>query len=514
MLLIHRIYADMRKKILIIAALITGGSSLIYAVEPIELPPAELNENTNKIDSLGNLPEISGKVIERVEKDKVEPLTGESLPDGYGFMIFSSAPLPEDKSWWQNFQDPVLTKLELLALRNNYNVKAMLKRVEAAKQILKVTQAGYYPNINIGVGYNANRDSGRESAPYATAEPVNYFMAQATMSWEIDIFGKIYEKTKGDKANIDVTRLESEGLQLSLTAEIATYYSSLRMYEQQLDVARSHLKSQEDILNIVETRYKTGLVSKLDVAQAKNMVSSTRLLIPRYRAQLTSARNALATLCGVNSADLDNLIGNGDMPHLMTPIDVGVPADLIRRRPDVAEAERRISVLASQLGVAKKEYLPALTLDATIATHAHDPKYFFGDHSLTFTVAPTLSWNVFDGFARKAGIAEAKAEMEAQIETYNYTLITAVQEVEDAMQQYEAAGRELTLYNDVLDNSNEVVKLLLERYRHGLTDFTDVANAQITYLQNHTNYQSARANLFNSIVRLYKSLGGGFPGLK
>lgn len=456
----------------------------------------------------------SNNHIDYEEPGKVYKISGDSLPGGYGFSIFSSAPMKADMSWWDSFQDPVLSRLEALASQNNYNIKAILKRIEVARQMLRQTRSAYYPTLGISIGYDYNRDSGRESEPYAMAQPSNFFTAGASLSWEIDIFDKIRDKAKSAKANIDASRLEYEGLQLSLASEVATYYSSLRMYEQQLNVAMSHLESQEEILKIAEARYKAGLVSKLDVAQAQNMVSTTRLLIPRYRAQLMTTRNALATLCGVRSFDIEKMIGNGDMPHLTTPLQVGVPADLVRRRPDVAQAEAEIESLAAKLGVAKKQYLPSLTLNATIATTAHDIKYFFGDHSLTFSLTPTLSWTVFDGFAREANVAEARAQMEAEIETYNYTLTTAFQEVEDAMQQYIAAGRELTLYSDVLENSNEVVTLSLERYRHGLTDFTDVANAQISYLQNHTNYQTARSALFNSIVRLYKALGGGFSGLE
>ncbi|MDE6810993.1 MAG: TolC family protein [Muribaculaceae bacterium] len=486
----------------------------LFATNPIKLPPAESDvvevksDLTTSPDTIFKDPNVISPADSPVYK-----LKEDSLPDGYGFMIFSSTPLPDDKNWWHGFDDPILSRLETLGVRNNYNIKAMLKRIEAARQMLRQIKSGYYPTLSLSIGYNANRDSGRESVPYATAQPATFFTAGATMSWEIDIFGRIAEKAKAENANIDVTRLEYEGMLLSLSAEIASNYSAFRMYEQQLSVAMSHLKSQEDILNIAEARYKAGLVSKLDVAQAKNMVSTTRLLIPKYRALLTSARNALATLCGVNSVEIDKMVGQGDMPHLMSPLQVGVPADLIRRRPDVAEAEAQIENIAAKLGVSKKQYLPSLTIDATIASTAHEAKYFFGDHSLTFSVTPTLNWTLFDGFSREAAVAQIRAEMESQIETYNYTLTTAVQEVEDAMQLYIAAGRELTLYADVLENSNEVVSLSLERYRHGLTDFTDVANAQISYLQNHTNYQSARANLFNCIVNLYKALGGGYNDL-
>lgn len=482
-----------------------------FPVDPIKLPATE----NDSVSTAGTTPRLDSPVIntDSLTRTVSLRLSADSLPSGYGFTAFSSKPMSADTDWWSTFNDPVLTRLEALAQKNNYSLRAMLKRLEASRQMLRQTRAGYYPTVSLMAGYDINRDSGRESKPYSDAFTDTYFQLGATVSWEIDIFGRIYEKSKTDRANINATRLEYEGMQLTLEAEVACQYASLLMYKQQLEVAMSHLETQENILAIAEARYKAGLVSKLDVAQASSMVSTTRLLMPKYRSSMMSAVNSLATLCGVKSSDIRNMVENAAMPHLTVPLQVGVPADLIRRRPDVAEAEMQIEAMAAKLGVAKKDYLPSLTLNATLGTSSREAKYLFGKNSFNYEINPTLTWTLFDGFAREAGIAEANAEMEAEIETYNMTLTTAVQEVEDAMQNYVAAGRELTLYGDVLEASQQVVDLSLERYRHGLTDFTDVANAQISYLQNHTNYQSSRANLFSCIVRLYKALGGGFSGL-
>ncbi|MDE6272206.1 MAG: TolC family protein [Muribaculaceae bacterium] len=479
-----------------------------YATDPVRLPEALHDSVSMSVQS--NPEHIQRINTDSLAKGKSIQLKGNNLPSGYGFTAFSSASMPEVEEWWMTFKDPVLNRVEAIVRNNNFNLRAALKRIEASRQMLRQTYSGYYPTISLMAGYDIDRDSGREALPYSDAQTNTYFQLGATVSWEIDIFGRIRQKAKAAKADIEVSRLEYEALQLSLEAEAAIQYADILMYKQQREVALTHLKSQEDILAIAEARYKAGLVSKLDVAQAKSMVSSTRLLVPQYTSRMTSAMNALATLCGVRNTDIQTMLGEAAMPHLTVPLQVGVPADLIRRRPDVAEAEKQIESLADQMGVAKKAYLPSLTLNATLGTSSHEAKRLFGTNSFNYEINPTLTWTLFDGFSREASVAEAKANMEAQIESYNMTLTTALQEVEDAMQNYIASGRELTLYSDVLENSQEVVDLSLERYRHGLTDFTDVANAQITYLQNHTNYQTARATLFSCIVRLYKALGGGF----
>ncbi len=482
----------------------------IHAKDPVLLPQAGQDSVSVAEPLRTNICQVN---IDSLSKGKSLQMTAKDLPSGYGFPVFSSASMSDCEDWWLTFKDPTLNRVEALARNNNFNLHSALKRIEASRQILRQTYSAYYPTVSLFAGYDIDRDSGREALPYSNSQTNTFFQLGASVSWEIDIFGRVRQKAKAVKADIEVSRLEYEALQLSLEAEVAIQYVNILMYKQQREVALTHLKSQEDILAIAEARYKAGLVSKLDVAQAKSLVSSTRLLVPQYTSRMTSAINSLATLCGVRNTDIQKMMEDASMPHLTVPLQVGIPGDLIRRRPDVAEAEKQIESLADQMGVAKKAYLPSLSLNATLGTSSHEAKYLFGSNSFNYEINPTLSWTLFDGFSRSASVAEAKAKMEAEIESYNMTLTTALQEVEDAMQNYIAAGRELTLYSDVLDNSQEVVDLSLERYRHGLTDFTDVANAQITYLQNHTTYQTARATLFSCIVRLYKSLGGGFNGL-
>ncbi|MDE6330842.1 MAG: TolC family protein [Muribaculaceae bacterium] len=437
-------------------------------------------------------------------------LRADSLPASYGFSYFSDSPLPDSEKWWETFNDPNLTRLMSLAAVNNYDIKAMLKRIEAARQVVRQAKSGYYPTIGLSAGYDVSRASGREAKPYDNESAISFFTVGATMSWEVDVFGRVSAKVKADKAAVEASQCEFAGMQLSLAAQVGSYYSALRMYEEELKVARTHLKTQQEILAIAEARYKAGLVSKLDVVQAQNVVSTTELMIPEYESEVATSRVALATLCGVTYQDIAAITDNDTRPQLVPPSGIGIPADLIRRRPDIAQAEKDIEQLAAQLGVAKKEYLPSLTLNATIGTSAHDISDLFGKNSMSFEVAPTLSWTLFDGFARSAAVAEAKAQMEAEIDDYNMTIATAIQEVENAMAKYEASKRQLALYDDVMTNSKELVDLALERYRSGLSSFTDVAGAQVTYLTNQTNYEVSRANCFVSLINLYKALGGGF----
>ncbi len=439
-------------------------------------------------------------------------LSADSLPSAYICDDMQSMPLPDCDAWWQTFDDPSLVALVQTAVANNYDLRAALRRIDASRQMLRSVYAGYYPTLSAFAGYDRSEISGRATQPYdAAGETSSAFSIGATVSWEIDIFGRVAEKAKGSKATLSATRLEYEGLMISVAAEVAQDYADLRMYQRQLEIARGHLESQAEVLRTVQAQYDAGLVSKLDVAQAKNTMNTTRLLIPSLESGMTTARNALLTLCGVGSDDkLNALLSDSTVFRIVPPPGIGSPADLVRRRPDVAETEKQVEVLASQLGVAKKDWLPVLSLDATIETSSHSVGHLFGSNSLAYSVSPRLSWTIFDGFQREAGIAEARAEMEAEMNTYNSTLLTAVQEVNNALASYHSAVAELQLYDDAIADSREVLRLSLERYRLGLTDFSDVATAQISLLTTETSFETIRANCFNALVNLYKALGGGW----
>lgn len=437
-------------------------------------------------------------------------LTADSLPLTYQTDELRGIPMPDSDVWWTSFNDLSLSSLINTAVANNYNLRAAMKRIEASRQMLRGVYSGYYPTLGVYTGLDFNKDSDREKIPYVKENDNSSFNLGATMSWEIDIFGRVAAQARGSKAALKVSRLEYEAMMLSIAAEVATDYSEFRMYQRQLNMARVHLSSQTEMLRIVEARYDAGLVSKLDVAQARNTLNSTRLMIPGLEANIVTMRNALATLCGVNEDSLRSMIDDNTYPEAIPPIGIGVPADLVRRRPDVVEAEQQIEQLSAQLGVAKKDWLPTLTVNATAETSAHAFGDLFGFRSLHYSVEPQLSWTLFNGFSRQANIAEAKAELEAQIDSYNMTLLTAVQEVNNSIASYEAALREVELYKEVIKDSQEVLKLATERYKLGLTDFSDVATAQISLLSQQTSYESAAANCFNSVVDLYKALGGGW----
>lgn len=417
-----------------------------------------------------------------------------------------------DLEWWRSFGDPVLDSLIVRGRESNYDVAQAVTRIEAARAQVGTARSGWYPQIGVSAGWQKERMSGATGPEMVPATTRDYFTAGATMSWEIDVFGKIRQGVRSKEASWRASRLEYEGTMLSVTAEIATAYVDYRAAQAQLAVARDHAESQLKVVKIAEARHETGLASALDVAQAQTVYYSTIATIPTLETSVHVYLNTLATLLGVYApslpAGLDQL---RYLPVCDTLNLAGVPADLLRRRPDILAAEQNLAAAAAAVGVAKKDFLPTLTLEGTATTSAHRVGNLFKRQSFGFTIAPTLSWTVFSGLARKYAVAEAKAQMESLIDAYNSTVVNAVAETDNAIFSYCRSLDNIESLRLAAENSSKALELAVKLYKSGNTSFTNVADAQISFL-NYTNMLiSARAQAVASLITLYKAMGGGIP---
>lgn len=413
--------------------------------------------------------------------------------------------------WWESFDDPVLDSLIAIGRHNNYDVAMAARRIGIARQELQQARSAYYPTLGVDAGWTRSQASGRMAGRSGQSATTSYFSAAATMSWEIDVFGKVSRQVKAAKAQVHLSATEYGGAMLTLDGEIATTYIDLLVRRAQLAVAQRHAESQEHILEITETRHRTGLVSKLDVSQAKTMYFSTTAQIPLLEAGIAADYNALAVLLGTTAEKLPaEVYAQHDLPVHYHLLGVGVPAELLRRRPDIVSAERNIDIAAARLGIAKSAYLPSLSLQASIGTAAHDLRDMFSGQSMTYSIAPTLSWTIFEGFGRRAASAEAQLALENEVDNYNLTILSAIEEVRSAMARYRATLSYIERTEQVVANSEESVRISLDQYKSGLTDFYNVVEAQLNYLTYQNSLISAKGDALTALVDLYKALGGGF----
>lgn len=431
------------------------------------------------------------------------------LPEKWAYASEEEQKLPSDDQWWKRFNDPLLDSLISVGIDNNFNVLTAIHRMEMAKAQVDGARAGYFPTIGLSAGYNKSRNAGAISGRNIPSSNTSYFNLGASVNWELDVFGRITSQVKNKKALYNASRADYVAAMVSLTGDLATYYFNLRIYQRQLDMTKAHLSSQERVVQIVKDRFEAGLVSKLDVAQAQTVYYSTEATIPQLETSVKQAINAIALLIGVYPDEIAPALNSKWItPEYRQLVPVGIPANLLRRRPDVRAAEYELAAYASAVGIAKKDFLPTLSLTGSIGTAAHDAGDLFKKNSLEYSVAPTLSWTLFDGMARKYAVSEAKEQMKMGIENYNLTVMTAVQEADNAMIAYKESLKEIESYTKVIEQCDESFHLSVDLYKEGLTSFTNVVDAQINSLTYANSLISAKGGAFINLVALYKSLGG------
>lgn len=417
----------------------------------------------------------------------------------------------ERADWWKVFGDELLDSLITVGVENNYNAAIALKRIEVAKSGLMSARAGYYPTAGLSIGWTADRLSGYTSSTATPATRSTYLSGQITMSWELDVFGRITAKVRESKAQVRVSRAEYEATMLSLQAQIATAYFSLRAYQEELEITRRHAESQLKVVKITEARHETGLASNLDVAQAKMVYYSTVASVPQLENSVRTSINSIAVLLGVIPGDISGTLTQArSLPDCRGLVPFEIPMEALENRPDIIEAKEQIEAAAASLGVAKKEYLPSLALTGSIGTEAHRAGDLFKKDSFTYTFAPTLSWTIFDGLARKADVISARENMEIQIETYNQTLLTALEEADNSMSAYFSTLRYMDNIGAVIDYSRTADELSIDLYKQGLGTFTNVMDAQISLLSYENEYVEAHNNALAALVSLYKAIGGNY----
>ena len=423
-----------------------------------------------------------------------------SMPENWSYSSDVETVLPSDDQWWKSFDDPVLDSLISIGIDNNFNLDQASRRREIARLTMQQAKSAYYPTLQVSAGYERRRTAGVNS---------NVYSLGADMSWEIDVFGKINENVKAKKAAYKASRAEYVSAMISMTAQIATYYVNFRVLQAQEAIAHEHMESQTKVLKIVETRHETGLVSKLDVAQAKTVYYQTKATLPQITVSMRETINVLSILLGVYPEAIAPMLERPmPLPAYERIVPAGVPMNLLRRRPDIVSAEAQLAMYASEIGIAKKDFLPTLTLDGSIGFQSGDFDKMFGHQGFYYTVAPTLSWTIFDGFERKYAVSQAKEQMQIGIDNYNLVVMTAVSEINNAMAEYQASVETYEADKNVYEQSTEAFDLSMDQYKSGLSAFTPVVDAQMDWLTTANSMATAKGNAVIALIDLYKALGG------
>ena len=417
--------------------------------------------------------------------------------------------LPVDDQWWKSFGDTTLDSLISIAVDRNYSVLTAIDRMNMAKAGLRMERSGFFPTVGINAGWTRQQTSGNTSElPQSTQ---HYYDVSANMSWELDIFGSIRQRVKAQKETFAASKEEYTAVMVSLSAQVASSYIQLRELQQELKVVERNCASQAAVLKITEVRYNTGLVSKLDVAQAKSVYFSTKASIPQLESGINQYITSLAVLLGTYPQEIRPVLERvGELPDYMEPISIGIPADLLMRRPDIRSAEHQINAQAASLGASKSDCLPQVFIKGSVGYASKDFKDLTKHKSFTYEIAPALSWTIFSGGKLVNATKSARAQLDEAIDQFNQTVLTAVQETDNAMTAYRSSIKQIVALREVRNQGQETLTLSLDLYKQGLTPFQNVLDAQRSLLSYENQLVQARGNSLLQLIALYQALGGGW----
>lgn len=449
--------------------------------------------------------------ISAYAESDINKYINDTIPSQWTYSSEFSQTIPTEDQWWKSFNDPKLDTLISIGVQNNYNVLMAQKRMMMAKAAIGQAKSYYMPSFGFSAGWVKARTAGDLNSANTPVITSDYFSLGINMSWQIDLFGQITKQVQQSKAQWQASRSQYEGAMVTLCGNIAATYINLRTYQTELQVATRHAASQKIVCDITQARFESGLASKLDVAQAQMVYYSTIASIPTLSAAIENNICALAILIGEYPSQLKSSLFSLTPPmEYRQIVSVGVPMQLLRRRPDITEAEYNLAAAAASVGIAKKDFLPVLSIDGSVGFEAHKLGNLFKDDAFNYTVQPKLTWTIFNGLERKYALASAKDQLQMEIDNYNSTIMTAYQDVEAAMNNYKYSLLCIDAYQKAMDQSKTALDLSIDLYKKGLSSFTNVMDAMMSYLQYNNSTVTAQGNALTSLVSLYEALGGGW----
>ena len=298
---------------------------------------------------------------------------------------------------------------------------------------------------------------------------------------------------------------------VSLCAQLATAYFNLRATQQQLMVTEKNCASQEQVVGVTRKKFEAGLVSSLDVAQALSSYYSSKSEIPSLQASIIQYENALSVLLGLYPDELRAMVSTYmSLPEFMEPVGIGIPANLFMRRPDIRASEYQVAEQASMLGASRSDWWPKIYLNGSVGFASRDMNKFFNKRSFTYEIAPTLTWTFFDGLQTIEAAREAKAQLDELINEFNYNVLNAVQEVDNALNSYKNSIKMIVALREVVIQNEKTLSLSFDLYKQGLSPFLNVLSAQESLMTYQNELVKAQGESLIYLVQLYQSLGGGW----
>jgi len=415
------------------------------------------------------------------------------------------------QTWWTVFGDPKLENLVDRAQSSNLDLQRAVWRMEEARAARGFARGELLPAVQ------ATGDAGRSQQSENTvptpemAEATNFFAVGLEASWELDVFGRVRRGVEAATAELDASLEDYRDVLVSLLSEVALNYLELRALQERIAYAEANVRAQRETLQITIDRFEAGLVSRLDITQAESNLANTEAAIPTLRAGLTGALNRLAVLLGEPPGALDaELADRAGIPVPPEELTVGLPAELLRQRPDVRRAERLLAAQTARIGVRTADLYPRFSLTGFLALESTDAGDLVSGSSTTWGFGLPIRWNIFSGGRVRAAIEVEEARTEQALLAYEQSVLRALEDVENAMVAYYQERLRRDKLVKAVEASRESVELVQTQYMAGLTNFQNVLDTQRSLFTQQDQLAASEGILVQYLVVLYKSLGGGW----
>jgi NodT family efflux transporter outer membrane factor (OMF) lipoprotein len=421
--------------------------------------------------------------------------------------------------WWSVFRDPVLNDLIETASKENLTLRQAGFRILEARAQLAISKGELFPQTQMATAdYTRNATSietgnGSFHTPFGVL-PLNQFYSQWDfgfgLNWELDFWGRFRRAVEADSASLDASVANYDDVLVTLLGDVATNYVQYRTLEMRIKYANDNVNLQRETLKIAEARFVVGNVNKVDVDQAKSTLAQTEAEIPALEISLRQTNNRLCILLGMHPKDLKAKLGSGPIPTAPPEVAVGIPADLLRRRPDVRRAERQAAAQSAQIGVAESEFYPHIAIVGDVGYSADQFKDLLRSSSFTGTVGPSFQWNILNYGRILNNERLQDAKFQELIAAYQNTVLSANEDVEDGLVTFLKAQQRAKIQAESVAFAQEAVNITNALYKVGTVDETRVTLLEQSLVQQQDTLALAQGDIATGLIHVYRALGGGW----
>ncbi len=416
----------------------------------------------------------------------------------------------DNSHWWTVFNDPILNTLVVNAYDQNMDLRTAGFRIMEARAERAVVAGNLLPQLQEATAdYQRIKTAQRLGRPAAG----RYFSAWGTdfnLAWELDFWGRFRRAVEAADADLDASIENYDDVLVTLLGDTGITYVDIRTLQKRLEFVRANVDAQRGALRIAEARFDEGRTTKLDVFQAQNNLLQTESAIPELELALRQASNRLCILCGIPPRNLQSELGTAPIPVPPAEVAMGMPADLLRRRPDVRRAERELAAQSAKIGVATAELYPHIAITGSIGLEANDFADLFRSEAFAGSVGPSLRWNILNYGRLLNSIRVQDARFQQLASKYQSVVLRANREAEDALAAFLKSYQRVATLTESVEAAQNAVDMALKQYREGKTDFNSVFILQAALAREQDQLAMASGEVARSLVEIYRALGGGW----